>query len=153
MKRFKEFLTEKAKEEELSYSDLALGGTGTELAKEMLFGTNAGFDTALGIGGAYLVPKEKTRFNAEKVYNTDLGLMFDYDPNSGEVMGNQAGFQAVKERTKNDKNIPSAFPAAGKSAEEFSQEYRDNLLKVASEFFDPETYRKLFNVLNPLEPR
>lgn len=150
MKSFKEFLKENTtkisptdEKKEKTAQDLVKAGLATELMGQAQFGTNAGFDTAYAIGGLYNIPPEKTRINTEQLYGTDTGLMFDYNPDSGEVEANPAGFKAVHKRESEGRSYPTVYPQGKMTADEFSQQYRDQLWKETKAIFDPETYKKL----------
>lgn len=98
------------------------------LGREMFDGSNAGFETTYGIGNvAYSTPPNKSRIRSEKLYNSDIGLAFDTDE-QGEVVGNQAGFEAVRRRQKQGVEFPTAWPQSRMSWNNVHQEFWDRLL-------------------------
>ena len=100
-------------EEELTPKELnwAKMATGTQLGREFFDGNNLTADQALLVGGIFHTPSDPmTRFNAEKVWGTDMGLAYDVEPGSREVYANPEGFKAVRQREKEGKSIPTWFP-------------------------------------------
>lgn len=94
--------------EELNWGKMA---TSTQLGREFFDGNNLTADQALLVGGIFHTPSDPMRrFNAEKTWNTDLGLAYDVEPGSREVYANPEGFKAVRQREKEGRSLPTWFP-------------------------------------------
>lgn len=140
MKTFKQFLTEKLspKQDTSRWGEQLTFG---EVGRQGLDGSNVGFENAYGLGNImYVTPKNKQRIQAERDLNTDIGLAFDVDE-YGEPVGDLAGFKAVAKRAEEGRSQPTAYPP--KTFDEYSAEFRENLIKAFTDLFDPETHKKL----------
>jgi hypothetical protein len=61
------------------------------------------------LGGMLTPPEPKSRMQVEKDIGSDVGLAFDLSP-EGELMGDPAGFAAVRKREKEGRSFPTMFP-------------------------------------------
>lgn len=108
--------------EELNWGKMA---TGIQVGREFFDGTNLTADNALLVGGLYSTPTDPmSRFNAEKVWGTDMGLAYDVEPGSREVYANPEGFKAVAKREKEGRSFPTWFPQ--KTLDQTNKDFWDN---------------------------
>jgi hypothetical protein len=96
MKSFKEFLTEKNDEEDQKVNAAYLN------LNSQLNPYNSNWTTDMYLAN---VLSPKPNMGLEKTYNTDVGIAFDQDADTGELYGSPEGFKAVNKRTKEDRNI------------------------------------------------
>ena len=104
MKNFKQFISEKSNENEEDTKAL-----------KNLMGLNAGYSwvqkqtenpyTRGDVSWMIMKDMDQPSMAAHKNWNTDVGLAFDQDPHTGELYGDLAGFKAVHQRTKENRNV------------------------------------------------
>lgn len=61
------------------------------------------------LGGLLTPPDPRSRMQGEKMIGSDVGVAFDLSP-EGELMGNPAGFEAVRRREKEGRSFPTMYP-------------------------------------------
>lgn len=61
------------------------------------------------MAGLLTPPAPKDRMQVEKTFNSDIGLAFDLSPD-GELVANQAGMKAVRDRQSKGVNFPTVYP-------------------------------------------
>jgi hypothetical protein len=84
-----------------------LAAAGSIVGSALTQGVQAGTDM-LGMMG--MVPQQKDRMYLEKQLNSDIGLQFDLDADTGELIMNPAGREAVRKRTQQGISFPTVFP-------------------------------------------
>ena len=72
--------------------------------------------------------KKAVRIPGEKAWGSDVGLGFDYNPDSGEVEANPAGFKAVRDRHATGAKFPTAYPTRSPA------EWREELINKLNPF-------------------
>ena len=85
---------------------------------------NPNWITDWAIGSSFVPPPDKIRFGpeGEAVFGSDLGLAFRYNPDSGQVEADPAGFKAVRARHAKGQKFTTRFPVVTPA------EYRDELI-------------------------
>ena len=101
MKRFKEFLTENNDEEDRKVNSAYLN------LNSQLNPYNQNWITDMYLAN---VINPRNSMELEKTYNTDVGIAFDQDADTGELYGSPEGFKAVAKRDKENKNIKLSPP-------------------------------------------
>lgn len=87
-----------------------LKGFGTAALSALGGAMAAGAEAGASVAGVYSTPEPKTRMQGEKTYNTDVGLAFNFNPDSGDVEADPAGMKAVRERQKRGQSFPTMYP-------------------------------------------
>jgi hypothetical protein len=83
-----------------------MAGVGGAVAGGVAAAAPAAFDSMAGL---LYPPPNRTRQTMEKMFNSDAGLAFDVGPD-GELIANQAGMKAVRDRQKKGEYFPSYYP-------------------------------------------
>jgi hypothetical protein len=112
MKRFKNFLenydvyldmpSKKTEEEEARSTNSAYLNLNSQLNPY-----NQNWTTDMYLAN---VINPRNSMELEKTYNTDVGIAFDQDADTGELYGSPEGFKAVAKRDRENKNIKLSPP-------------------------------------------
>jgi hypothetical protein len=111
MKSFKQYITELKNKNKPKDEEVDEGKHAADLlnAKAMYDSHNSNWHGDMGVASMISTPTPKNRMQGEKTFNSDLGLAFDVDE-SGELVGDPAGFKAVAQRKKENKGFSTVYP-------------------------------------------